>query len=94
MKELPLNNITNQYKYLCVEMIDKVDTKCYIERIINYIDKVINIIRTGNLSARNLIRTINSDVIPKIRYGSCIVPWQIGQLRSIDAKIRSILTNK
>ena len=42
-------------------------------------------------SSLNTIRKINSDIISKLRYGFCIVPWKLGELENIDKQIRKSL---
>ncbi|BFU26494.1 hypothetical protein, conserved [Entamoeba histolytica] len=42
-------------------------------------------------SSLNTIRKINSDIISKLRYGFCIVPWKLGELEKIDKQIRNSL---
>ena len=42
-------------------------------------------------SSINTIRKINNDIISKLRYGFCIVPWKLCELENIDKQIRKAL---
>ena len=88
LQSYPLVSNSNPYKYLGVELGDKVNKDHYTARVIKSIEATIDKIVTQQLSTMNIIRQINSDVISKLRYGSSVVPWRMGDLDKLDAVIR------
>ena len=91
LKDIPIVDDSNPYKYLGVELGSKVNIIKYCERVIKNIEQVIKNIVEKESSNINIIRIINSDVISILRYGFSIVPWKMGQLEQIDLKIRKAL---
>ena len=88
LQSYPLVTNSNPYKYLGVELGDRVNKDHYTARVIKSIESTIDKIVNQQLSTMNVIRQINSDVISKLRYGSSVVPWRMGDLDKLDAIIR------
>ena len=91
LKVYPKVTDTNPYKYLGVELSDKVSKNNYISRVKKNIEKTLDTIMSKQLSTMNTIRQINSDVISKLRYASSVVPWRLGDLDQLDKLIRQKL---
>ena len=84
----PIVSNNNPYKYLGVELGDKVNREQYVKRVVKNIESTIDRIVTQQLSTMNIIRQVNSDIISKLRYGSSVVPWKMGDLDKLDNIIR------
>ncbi|BFU24575.1 hypothetical protein, conserved [Entamoeba histolytica] len=91
LAELPRVTNDNHYKYLGIEIGDKVNINKYCTRILNDVSSILSSLNTMKYSSLNTIRKINSDIISKLRYGFCIVTWKLGELENIDKQIRKSL---
>jgi len=67
-------NDVNSYKYLRVEMGNKVNVEKCMTRIIKQIKKSIMQLKKEETSSWNLINRINSDIISKLRYVFLVIP--------------------
>ena len=94
LQHYPRVTDNNPYKYLGVELSDKVSRDKYTSRVIKSIESTMDKIMIQQLSTMNIIRQINSDIISKLRYGSSIVPWKLGDLDKLDKIIRRKLYEK
>ncbi|BFU23475.1 hypothetical protein, conserved [Entamoeba histolytica] len=90
LAELPRVTNDNHYKYLGIEIGDKININKYCTRILNDISSILSSLNTMKYSILNTIRKINNDIISKLRYGFCIVPWKLGELEKIDKQIRKL----
>ncbi|BFU26169.1 hypothetical protein, conserved [Entamoeba histolytica] len=91
LAELPRVTNDNHYKYLGIEIGDKVNINKYCTRILNDISSILSSLNTIKYNSLNTIRKINNDTISKLRYGFCIVTWKLGELENIDKQIRKSL---
>ena len=91
LAELPRVTNDNPYKYLGIEIGDKVNINKYCTRILNDVSSILSSLNTMKYSILITIRKINSDIISKLRYGFSIVPWKLGELENIDKQIRKSL---
>ncbi|GAB1223672.1 hypothetical protein ENUP19_0158G0032 [Entamoeba nuttalli] len=91
LAELPRVTNDNPYKYLGIEIGDKVNINKYCTRILNDVSSILSSLNTMKYSSLNTIRKINSDIISKLRYGFCIVTWKLGEFENIDKQIRKSL---
>ena len=91
LAELPRVYNDKHYKYLGIEIWDKININKYCTRILNDVSSILSSLNTMKYSNLNTIRKINNDIISKLRYGFSIVPWKLGELEKIDKQIRKSL---
>ncbi|BFU18372.1 hypothetical protein, conserved [Entamoeba histolytica] len=77
LAELPRVTNDNPYKYLGIEIGDKVNINKYCTRILNDVSSILSSLNTMKYSILNTIRNINNDIISKLRYGFSIVTWKL-----------------
>ena len=88
-----LQRVTNDnpYKYLGIEIGDKININKYCTRLLNDVSSILSSLNNMKYTSINTIRKINNDIISKLRYGFCIVPWKLCELENIDKQIRKAL---
>ncbi|BFU23618.1 Reverse transcriptase (RNA-dependent DNA polymerase), putative [Entamoeba histolytica] len=68
LAELPRITNDNPYKYLGIEIGDKININKYCTRILNDISSILSSLNTMKYNTLITIRKINSDIISKLRY--------------------------
>ncbi|BFU26160.1 hypothetical protein, conserved [Entamoeba histolytica] len=68
LAELPRVTNDNHYKYLGIEIGDKININKYCTRILNDVSSILSSLNTMKYSSINTIRKINNDTISKLRY--------------------------
>ena len=68
LSELPRVTNDNPYKYLGIEIRDKININKYYTRILNDVSSILSSLNIMKYSSINTIRKINSDIISKLRY--------------------------
>ena len=91
MKKIPVVTEDNCYKYLGVHMASKVEHKKNVEEILISCGRKLDAIKQLELSSFNMIRTINSDVIGKMKYGCEVINWSIESLEKLNKMVRNTL---
>ena len=91
MKDVPVVDANHPYRYLGVNIADRIDNRQCMKEIVKDIDSRLERIKQRELSSFNLIREINTDIVSKIRYSSCVIEWNYGTLEEIDMKIRRMI---
>ena len=68
LAELPRVTNDNPYKYLGIEIGDKININKYCTRTLNDVSSILSSLYIMKYSSINTIRKINSDIISKLRY--------------------------
>ena len=91
LAELPRVTNDNHYKYLGIEIRDKININKYCTWLLNDVSSILSSLNIMKYSSLNTIRKINNDIISKLRYWFCIVNWKLGKFENIDKQIRNSL---
>ena len=84
LSELPRVTNNNHYKYLGIEIRDKININKYCTRLLNDVSSILSSLNIMKYSSINTIRNINNDIISKLRYWFCIIKWKLGEFENID----------
>ena len=80
------------YKYLGIEQCRRTETKIVKERISKEFTCRINLVCKSGLSGVAIIKAINTFAIPVLTYSFGIVKWSYTDLKTMQRKIRTVLT--
>ena len=92
LREIPVNNNQNPYRYLGLPSGDKVVTEAAIEEIKKKIKDRMEQLDRNNSSSVNYITRLRSLIVSLMRYSFATIDWPITQLNEIDALVRKQMT--
>ena len=78
---------TEIYKFLGIEQGDRIKTKKVFERVKGEVNKRVKIMTNTELNDVNLVRPINTKVIPVAAYPMKVCKFNGGELKELEQEI-------
>ena len=82
------------YKFLGIEHVDRIKTKKIFERVKGKVNKRVKMLTNTELNDVNLVRAINTKVIPVAAYPMNVCKFNGGELKELDQVIKRELRSK
>ena len=82
------------YKFLGIEQADGIKTKKGFERVQGEVNKRVKMLRNTELNNVNLVRAINTKLIPVAAYSMNVCKFTDGELKELDQVIKHELRSK
>ena len=82
------------YKFLGIEQVDGIKTKKVFERVKCVVKKRVKMLTNTELNDVNLVRAINTKVIPVAAYPMNVCKFTGGELKELDQVIKRELRSK
>ena len=82
------------FKFLGIEQADGIKTKKVFERVKGKVNKRVKMLTNTELNDVNLVRAINTKVIPVAAYSMNVCKFTDGELKELDQVIKPILRSK
>ena len=82
------------FKFLEIEQADGIKTKKFFERVKGKVNKRVKMLTNTELNDVNLVRAINTKVIPVAAYSMNVCKFTDGELKELDQVIKRKLRSK